>query len=388
MGPIFVSLIAHQGAGIEVFQRGEQLLMDQFPGLSFQVSEKEFDFLFILTGGSEKQAMQLIKNQRFVLILALSENNAFAAASEVKAYCQQKQIGSIIINLQVEKNLQPKLKNYLACMQALKQLSKQTVALLGNPSDWLIASTVKEPILDQKLGIQIQRVTWEAQDEVASFSAQPAFLKHFNKNGTKMEASSQVYALLRNLIQKEKVDAITVECFPMVKEQGVTACLALSKLNAEGIPAGCEGDLTSIIGKMIAKTLTGQIPWMANLVAIEEESVFFAHCTISTDLVTDFTITTHFETGVGTALQGNFKSNHVTVMRLKNDLSKGFLSRGNILERPKRSDACRTQIAVKLPSRDLEKLRKKPLGNHHLILPGDHCDLLKSFFKLIDIEVI
>ena len=134
--------------------------------------------------------------------------------------------------------------------------------------------------------------------------------------------------------------------------------------------------------------MTGQIPWMANIAGIENDKVFFAHCTISTNLVSRFKINTHFETNQGTAVQGQFKSENATVFRLNNDLTKAFLSFGRITERPERNDSCRTQIKIELPNNDIKKLQENPLGNHHLIIPGDYRELIKQFLRLINIEMV
>jgi len=83
-----------------------------------------------------------------------------------------------------------------------------------------------------------------------------------------IEDAGKVSSMLKKVIEDHKLDAITVECFSLVQEKNVTACLGLSFLNDLGIPAGCEGDICSIIGLMIAKELTGALPWMANIAGI------------------------------------------------------------------------------------------------------------------------
>ena len=80
------------------------------------------------------------------------------------------------------------------------------------------------------------------------------------------------------MIGSHKLDAITVECFSLVQENEVTACLGLSWLNDKTIPAGCEGDLCSILGMMLMKEMNGNMPWMANVASIKGNEVLFAHC--------------------------------------------------------------------------------------------------------------
>jgi len=238
------------------------------------------------------------------------------------------------------------------------------------------------------LGLELEKISWNDFPKYDTFPVNSDFLNHFKDSEFNLEDSSRVYNLLQDVISKKKLDAITVECFPLVVENAVTACLALSLFNTNSIAAGCEGDLTSIVGKLIIKELTDQVPWMANLAGIEEDKVFFAHCTIATDLVSDYKINTHFETNEGTAVQGQFKSESVSIFRLNNSLNKAFLSYGKIVERPERNDSCRTQIKVEIPRTDIQKLKNDPLGNHHIIIPGDHKELIEFFLNMIQIQII
>ncbi|MCK5028620.1 MAG: hypothetical protein KAR57_03235 [Bacteroidales bacterium] len=388
MNTLKVKLIAFPGASKEIISRGEQILRNKLTDFSIEITNQNPDTLFIITGGSENQAKNLLKDKKQILILAITENNSYAAASEIKAYCNQKRIDSVLYNIDNEKDLQTKLNHYLKCTKALSKLNNYKIGLIGEVSEWLIASDIDKKILNNKFGLQLEKIAWNSFPKYSEYPVNTAFLNHFKNSGFNLEDSSKVFNLLQDIIKQKQVDAITVECFPLVRENAVTACLALSKLNTEGFASGCEGDITSITGKLIAKELTGQVPWMANLASLEENKIFFAHCTIATNLVSDYKINTHFETGEGTAVQGKFKAENATVFRLNNALSKAFISYGQIVERPEREDSCRTQIKIEIPKADIQKLKENPLGNHHLIIPGDHVKLLKYFCKLTGIEVI
>jgi L-fucose isomerase-like protein len=199
--------------------------------------------------------------------------------------------------------------------------------------------------------------------------------------------TARVSEMLTNTIQSRNLDAITVECFPMVQKDQVTACLPLAKFNNEGIPAGCEGDITAIAGMMLCKELTGIIPWIANINKATDEVCMFSHCTISSGLVSGFSVKTHFETGHGTAIDGDFKGDLITIFRFDNKLSKAFIATASICGRPKLPTACRTQIEVKLTKNEVILLRNSPLGNHHLIFPGDCKNLLHLTCAVLGIDV-
>ncbi len=388
MNTLKVKLIAFPEASKEVIFRGEQILRNKLTDFNIEITDQNPDVLFIVTGGSENQAKNLLKDKKQILILAMTENNSYAAASEIKAYCNQNNIDSVLYNIDNEKDLQTELNYYFKSTKTLNKLNNFKIGLIGEVSEWLIASDIEKDLLNNKFGIQLEKIEWNSFPKYYEYPVNNDFINHFENSGFNLEDSSKVFNLIQDIIQQKQVNAITVECFPLVRENAVTACLALSKLNTEGFASGCEGDITSIAGKIIVKELIGKIPWMANLAAIEEDKIFFAHCTIATDLISDYKINTHFETNKGTAVQGKFKAENATVFRLNNELSKAFVSYGNIVERPEREDSCRTQIKVEIPTSDIQKLKDNPLGNHHLIIPGDHVELLKYFCKLTGIFII
>ncbi len=385
---IKIALIAYPEAPKKLIDRGEKILHEKINKLDFEIVDENPDALFVVSGGSEMQAKKLLTAKENVIILAMTENNSYAAASEIKAYCNHVGINSILMNLDTESHPDRKIRNYTQAINAYTNIKDYKVGLIGNISEWLINSTIDDDILKNRLGLTIEKIQWNDFPKYTDFEPNKDFVNHFQANSFDLTDSSKVYNLLQDMITKKQLDAITVECFPLVRENQVTACLALSKFNESGTPAGCEGDITSITGKIILKELTGQIPWMANLASIEKDKIFFAHCTIASNLVADYKVTTHFETNQGTAIQGQFKYENATVFRLSKDLTKAFLSYGRITERPEREDSCRTQIKIELPVEDINKLKENPLGNHHLVLPGDHRMLIKCFLEIANMKVV
>jgi L-fucose isomerase-like protein len=174
----------------------------------------------------------------------------------------------------------------------------------------------------------------------------------------------------------------------MVQQHGVTACLPLARFNDTGIPAGCEGDICSMAGMMLCRELTGIIPWMANINKVSDEVCMFSHCTISPGLVSGYAIHTHFETGKGTAVTGTFRDETVTIFRFDHKLSKAFIATGAVTGRPTSPSACRTQIEVKFSPDQVRLLRHYPLGNHHLIIPGNHLEKLALACRVLGIKLV
>ncbi len=385
---INIRLLAHKGASDSVFLKGKEKLLEIFPGFQFELYSPEPDVLVFLSGGSELEAARFIKPGKFYLLAAFDENNSYAAACEVKALMDQKQIPSLLTDLHEVKE-QRMIKRYLETMQALRALEGKTVGLIGHVSNWLLASTIDGKLLKSKFGIKLKQINWEDVPSYTNYKANADFIKKYHyENDTAVENAAKVHEVLKEVINNEKLDALTIECFSLVQHNKVTACLSLSQLNDQGIPAGCEGDICSITGMMLINALTGTIPWMANLIKVCSDCVRFAHCTAPTNLLDNFEVDTHFETGLGTAIAGKFSSGNITIFRINNTLSKAFVSEGTIISTHKAAFACRTQIEVTIPEHNANSLKHHPLGNHHLIIPGNHAEVLMTACEICGVKVI
>lgn len=388
MTKLNIKLLAYRGASDAVFENGISRLEKLISPESFTLTDTHPDVLFFLTGGSEQAAVECIAPGQFYLLIGSPDDNSYASATEVKAYLDGNGIAALLLgenSVETQKNI----ADLLAAKQAIHALKGKKLGLIGAVSDWLVSSSIPAGLLHSKLGIDLQPIPWSELAGFSDYEASTSFLDTFSATPQiDLSETAKVDSLLAHTVQQRALDAITVECFPMVQKHGVTACLPLARFNNEGIPAGCEGDLTAIAGMMLGKELTGTVPWIANINKVSNEGCLFSHCTIAPGLVTDYTVTTHFETGKGTAIAGYFKEDIVTVFRLNRTLNKAFIATGTVIGRPASAHACRTQIEVKLAEKAVKLLVESPLGNHHLIFPGNCINQLLYACMMLGIEVL
>ena len=269
----------------------------------------------------------------------------------------------------------------------------ERVGIIGKPSDWLIASVPTDEVLNKLEGFEFINIPiqdlYKIYEEVLP-KADGKLLKSFtisNKNidSKELQKSEAFYLSLKRLVEINKLTALTIRCFDLLLEYQTTGCFALSKLNDEGIIAGCEGDIVSLIGMIIATRKTGQSVWMANPseIDIDNSQLILAHCTVPTCMAEDVKLDTHFESDQGIALIGKIKETDVTLFRLGGKgLDKKFVFTGTIIPHEQNLNLCRTQICVKVDDREqLNELLTNPLGNHLLVLYGKHADILDEFFN-------
>ena len=355
-----------------------------------KILETERLYYFIITGGTEAQVLDLqkIRDKKFkdeeIVLLAYESNNSLAASMELLARFNQIGKKGRIIYLPANVTLENQTAN-IQNLIGKDQLVGSRIGEIGKPSDWLVASspsakTVKENWDADVIPIEIT----ELKQLYAEITDEECLLNFNDLTNNSQETieptikdilnNIKVYLAMKKLVEKYNLDAVTLRCFDLVLDLGTTGCFALSRLNDDGVIAGCEGDMVSTIGMLLVYKKTGKIPWMANpsRLDIKNNSLTIAHCTVPRTIVKDYTIRSHFESGIGVGIQGTFPIGDVTIFRIGgNNLDKIWLANGEIVSTSKEEDLCRTQIEVRLNSDcNVTDLLTNPLGNHLIIVPG------------------
>jgi L-fucose isomerase-like protein len=241
---------------------------------------------------------------------------------------------------------------------------------------------------------ELETIIREVKDEVIEDSLSNFTMRaDETKEPTKKDIRQtvKVYAAIKELVKKYNLTAVSVRCFDLVTDLKTSGCFALAKLNDDGIVSGCEGDLVSTLGMIWANLMTDQSVWMANPARINEQnnSIWLAHCTTPLSMVQSYKLRSHFESGLGVGIQGEFSKGKVTLLRLGGkNLEKIWISNGEILESGNEENLCRTQVNVKLHgAAKPEDLLTKPLGNHLLLMRGSYTKELHNWWEtFIDIQ--
>jgi L-fucose isomerase-like protein len=360
-------------------------------------------FYLMLTGGTEEMLLNLrgernkhIQNEP-VILLALPTHNSLPASLEVLARLQQdNEKGRIIYltesNSKREVNQIEKILRDLEVWFALKRMR---IGMVGSPSDWLIASKPEPKTLQETWGSTVMPISMEEiRENLQAVNPQSikAILDSLVKDAvevqepsnTDLEENIKVYFALKRAIEQHKLNAITLRCFDLVIDHKITGCFALAQLTDEGIIAGCEGDLVSTIGMLWSQKLLGQIPWMANPVQLNEDSntLWLAHCTVPRSIVKEYTLRSHFESGIGVGIQGAISNGPVTLLRIGGkNMEKIWIAEGKIIQAGKAEDLCRTQVEVKLTTGTIKDILQAPLGNHLILVRGHHYKKLLEWWK-------
>ncbi len=352
------------------------------------------DAFMIATGGVENlfkriwsaidvETMCGPSRQKTVTMIADGRNNSLAAALEILTY-----LGNIGVEGEIMHGTNDEIITAIVETHGRASL-RGRIGLFGQPSDWLIASGVDRDYLLQHYGIEtldidLQRLIegiktvspTEALKVAQAMEKRSKTIKE--PTDVDMLEAAKAYLAIKRICQEERLDAMTIRCFDIVKACGTTSCLALALLNDEGIVAGCEGDMQTLMSMYLAKRLCSEVAFMANPSQLTDKTSMLAHCTIPLTMCDETVVRTHFESGIGVAIQGSVPLTDYTLFKWGGpNLDRYFVTEAQAIEAPYSNHFCRTQITLNVNLKPY--LLQHSIGNHHVIIRGRHANKIRQF---------
>ncbi len=368
----------------------EAALVESFEKLPIDAfAAADFGLVYIASGGSEGLFRQIYTHiqQKPCYLLTSGDSNSLAASMEILSYLQQQGRKGEILHGE-STVLAARIRTLAAAARAKTVLTGLRLGVVGAPSDWLIASGYSKKAYGDKLGAEVISIPMEELIDAAKQN--PILENRWTEQlralaypKPEMDKALSLYAALHTLVDRYQLDAVTVRCFDLLNTVHTTGCLALAILNAEGIYAGCEGDVPSAVSMAILGAVSGQPVFMCNPSRIdpEKETMVLAHCTLPVRMPYEMTLTTHYESGIGVAIAGSIPEGSCTVFKASGDLARYYAEAGTIARNLREPTLCRSQIEVALP--DFSYFLRSPISNHHLVCTGDHVAALREFFAML-----
>ena len=367
----------------------EERLDEKFEKINLEDFSRRdyFSLIFIKSGGVEGKFKQIFKQVKGpYLLLSSGLHNSLAASLEIASFLKQKGEKVEIIHGDSD-YIAMRIKELSKIFKVKNRLASTKLGVIGKPSDWLIASEVDYNKIKETLGISLIDI---GMDELVKEIDRDHNFNHLKLDDIKnkgfdsksIDGALKIYNGFKAIVNKYKLDGITVRCFDLLEIYKNTGCLGLALLNDEGIMGGCEGDIPALVSMVILHYLTDEPIFMANPASIDinKKEIILAHCTLPLNMPDEFYLKTHFESGLGVGIQGVIEEGEATIFKLSGDGKKYFVSGGEIIENLNKESLCRTQIRMKVDE-DIKYFLQNSLGNHHLICKGDNSKLVNEFFK-------
>ena len=371
----------------QVFPEGDYV----FKGADFSDwGTGSLNLIYVRTGGAEGIFRSLLPEmlaratERYYLLTS-GKSNSLAASLEILSYLKQQGLKGEVLHGSPE-YLRHRIGVLSKAEAARNYMKGLKIGVVGQPSDWLIASKANPTAIMDKLGAKLVEIPMEellVEIDKAPGDQAPVEERMAKRVRDAYPGAVRIYNALKVLVGKYGLGAFTLRCFDLLTAVGNTGCLALASFNSEGIPAACEGDVPALLSMIIASALTGTSGFQANPARIDTETgiMLFAHCTVPFNMVKNWQYDTHFESGIGVGIHGELPEGPVTVFKVSGDLARCFVAEGELLNNQYEDNLCRTQVVLKLSKEDARYFLTNPIGNHHIILPGNQRELLEEIIK-------
>ena len=345
------------------------ILGDENVETCYGASLQHVDYVMIATGGVENlfKTIWSAGALQTTTLIADGRNNSLAASLEILSYLSENGKEGRILHGTNDEIVNEIVETCHGASLHTDLFNGVRIGVFGQPSDWLIASGVDYDYLREYFGISPVFIDLKRLVDAIGTSAKSDML-----------AADKTYSAIKQICQDERLDAMTIRCFDIVKACNTTSCLALAKLNDEGIVAGCEGDMQTLMTMLLAKKLCNEPAFMANPSILTDKTSMFAHCTVPLSMCYKTDMRTHFESGIGVAVQGDLPLGDYTILKWGGRmLDRYFVTEAKAIKNEYSNHFCRTQITFDINLKPY--LLKHPIGNHHVIIKGRHADEITSF---------
>ncbi len=349
------------------------------------------------SGGVEEMVKACIDRlPPYVVLIADGLKNSLAASLEILSWMRIDRRHGRVLHGTTSFIMQG-IDDYACAHDALAKLNGKRVGVIGKPSGWLIASNVDYQALSERWGIEMVDVPLdevvkgyqaiaddEVQDITHEFISQAIGVKEPSRD--EVVKAMRLYRAVKAIVERYHLDAFTLNCFDLIPTTRTTGCVALALLNQEGIPAGCEGDEQTLLTMLAVQAATGEMTFMANPSKIldnDAREMVFAHCTIAPAMTDRYIVRDHYESLSGVAVEGIFDPMDVTVVKCGGtSMEHYFISKARLLECTSNPNMCRTQLRLRL-EQPLDYFLERSIGNHHVIVRGDHATRISAALRLL-----
>ncbi len=349
------------------------------------------------SGGVEEMVKACIDRlPPYVVLIADGLKNSLAASLEILSWMRIDRRHGRVLHGTTSFIMQG-IDDYACAHDALAKLNGKRVGVIGKPSGWLIASNVDYQALSERWGIEMVDVPLdevvkgyqaiaddEVQDITHEFISQAIGVKEPSRD--EVVKAMRLYRAVKAIVERYHLDAFTLNCFDLIPTTRTTGCVALALLNQEGIPAGCEGDEQTLLTMLAVQAATGEMTFMANPSKIldnDAREMVFAHCTIAPAMTDRYIVRDHYESLSGVAVEGIFDPMDVTVVKCGGtSMEHYFISKARLLECTSNPNMCRTQLHLRL-EQPLDYFLERSIGNHHVIVRGDHATRISAALRLL-----
>ncbi len=214
-----------------------------------------------------------------------------------------------------------------------------------------------------------------------------------------IERSAAMYLAMRELMSRNKAQAITINCLGGFYGGHITAypCLGFFQLNNDGYVGACEADIRSTITMLLMGYLTGRPGYISDpVIDTAKNQIIYAHCVAPNKVYgpdgpsNQYDIRSHSEDRKGAAVRSLMPLGEMTTtMKFSYNRKQVVFHQARSVENVDEDKACRTKLAAEVKG-DIDKLLGywDTWGWHRVTFYGDLKRPVQNIAAMLGFEVI
>ncbi|WP_456481855.1 hypothetical protein [Methanopyrus sp.] len=300
----------------------------------------------VATGGTEDTIEALLERSPAVLLLHWHSYNSLAAALEVG-----------VSTLHVDRAKE--------AIRAFKRLVSTRILVVEGKCSWIRGPDPSDLPYLRTVEVSLEDVKSVDPDE--SFKEK---LRAYGIDPSELDRDFlNLAGKLHAVLARHGADAITGDCFSLYEEFGAVPCLYFSALD---VPYCCEGDPTALITALLTPARVR--PFIGNVTELDRYGTRLAHCACPLELLEEFEVADHMETGAPHAVKGVLPTGECALVRYP------YAVGASVVETRWRDDQCRVQARL------LVEEGFEPRGNHHCVAFGVNPERVREVFEAVHLS--
>ncbi len=211
-----------------------------------------------------------------------------------------------------------------------------------------------------------------------------------------IEASLRLHLGICDLLERERANAITIDCLGGFRRNDLPAypCVSFSKLNDEGRYGVCEADLLSTMTQLLLTSFSGKPGFVSDPVFdTSRNEIIHAHCVSATALhgvggpALPYIVRTHMEDNKGVSMQVLAPVGETVTCGKFLDPARFVISTGQVVGNVDDARGCRTKFRTRVA--DAAKMLENFTGGlHRVVFFGDYTKAVEHMSRLMGFRVI
>jgi L-fucose isomerase-like protein len=292
----------------------------------------------------------------------------------------------------------------------VRQLRRARFGVVGYPCPGMMDVGVDEADLQKALGVTTVHLDLDAllkAYQAASGAEASEIAKRLIaetggiREGTEASLADnlRLYVGMKELVEKNKLDAYCVRCWPELRDQHkITICATHALLARDGVPNSCEVDLPALVTTYVLSRLAGASAFNFDVTGYleDEGAIQFGHCGAADPALAgdpkNALLRVHMRTGTGATVEFPFKEGTVTLAKLVRPINgrmKMFAARGRVLPV---SGGVRGSVAAVRPEPSaeafLDSMMRTPVEHHIALVYGDWCRQLSQLCDFAGLDYL